>query len=154
MVTAGMEVKDTPWKESYGKPRQCTKKQRHHFVDKGPYSQDMAFPVVMYRGDSWTIKKAECQRIDGFELWCWIRLWRVPWTTKPNQSILNQPWIFTGRTDAEWRTEALILRPRDAKSQLTEKDPHARKDWRQEEKGMAEDELVGWHHRLNGDEFE
>ena len=85
----------------------------------------MVFPVVMYRCDSWTIKKAECQRIEGFELWYWIRVWRVPWIARSNQSILNQPWIFTGRTDAE--AEALILRPPDAKSQLTEKNPHAGK---------------------------
>ena len=64
----------------------------------------------------------------------------------------NQPWIFTGRTDAE--AEAPILWPHDAKSQLTGKDPDAGNDWGQEEKGEAEDEMVGWHHRLNGHEFE
>ena len=64
----------------------------------------------------------------------------------------NQPWIFIGRTDAE--AEALILCPPDAKNWLLGKDPDAGKDWRQEEKGMTEDEMVGWHHRLNGHEFE
>ena len=58
-----------PWKQNYDKPRQCFKKQRHHFANKGPYSQTMIFPVVMYGYESWTIKKVEHQRIDAFELW-------------------------------------------------------------------------------------
>ena len=70
------------WKESYDKPRQCSKKQRYHFADKGPYNQAMVFPVVMYGCESWTIKKAEHRRIDAFELWCWRRLLRVPWTAR------------------------------------------------------------------------
>ena len=61
-----------PWKESYDKPRQCIKKQRHHFANKGLYSNARVFPVVMYWCESWTIRKAECQRIDAFELWCWM----------------------------------------------------------------------------------
>ena len=74
-----MEVKDTPWKESCDKPRQHIKKQRHHFGTKVCICivKVMAFPVVTYRCESWTIKKAECQRIDAFEL-CWRRLLRVP----------------------------------------------------------------------------
>ena len=64
----------------------------------------------------------------------------------------NQPWIFIGRTDAE--TEVPVLWPPDVKSQLIEKDSDAGKDWRQEEKGTTEDEMVGWHHRLSGQEFE
>ena len=65
--------------------------RRHHFVDKVLYSQAMVFPVVMYGCESWTIKKAEHQRIDVFELWCWRRLLRVPWTTRrSNQSILKE----------------------------------------------------------------
>ena len=94
-------------------------------------------------------------RNDAFELWCWWRLSRVPWTAwRSNQSILkeNQPWIFVGRTDAE--AEAPILWPPDVKSHLTGKDPDAGKAWGQEEKGMTEDEMVGWHHWLNGHEFE
>ena len=71
---------------------------------------------------------------------------------KPVNTKENQPWIFTGRTDAE--AEAPILCPPDAKSGLIGKDLNAGKDWRQEEKGMTEDEMVGWHHRLNGHEFE
>ena len=73
------------------KPRQCIKKQRHCFADKGPYSQAMVFPVVMYRCESWTIKKAERRRTDTFELWCWRRLLKVPWTARrSNQSILME----------------------------------------------------------------
>ena len=76
MVTAAMKLKKTltPWKESFDKPRQCLKKQRHHIADKGPYSQSYGFPVVVYGYESWTIKKAECRRIDVFELWGWKRL--------------------------------------------------------------------------------
>ena len=71
---------------------------------------------------------------------------------KPVNPKGNQPWIFFGRTDAE--AEAPVLWPPDAKSRLMEKDPDAGKDWGQEEKGTTEDEMVGWHHRLNGHEFE
>ena len=87
----------------------------------------LVFPVVMYRYESWTITKAENQRID-FELWCWRRLLRVPWTARrSNQSILKEinP-EYSGRTDAE--AEAPILRPPDANTQLIGKDPDARKD--------------------------
>ena len=80
----------------------------------------MVFPVVMYGCESWTIKKAEHRRIDAFELWCWRKLLRVPWTAKrSNQSILDQSWVFIGRTDAE--AETAILRSPDAKNQLLEK---------------------------------
>ena len=80
-----------PWKKSYDQPRQHIKKQRHYFVKKGPSTQAMVFPVVMYGCEGWTIKKAEHQRIDAFELWCWKRLVRVPWTArKSNQSILTE----------------------------------------------------------------
>ena len=112
------------------------------------------FPVVMYGCESWTIKKAEHWRIDAFELWCWRRLFKVPWTARrSNQSILKEmSWIFIGRTDAEAETPILWLP--DAKNWLIWKDPDAGKDWRQEEKGTTEDEMVGWHHWLNGYEFE
>ena len=89
---------------------------------------------------------AEHWRIDAFELWCWRRLLRVPWTAKiPNQSILKEinPEYSLLRTDAD--TEAPILWPPDAKNWFTGKDPDAGKDWRQEGKGMTEDEMVGWH---------
>ena len=81
----------TPWKESYDQPRQHIKKQRHYFVNKVHLVKAMVFPIVMYGCESWTIKKAECQRIHAFELWCWRRLLRVPWTARrPNQSILKE----------------------------------------------------------------
>ena len=88
----------------------------------------MVFPVVMYGCESWIIKKAERQRFDAFELWCWRRLLRVPWTARrSNQSILKKinP-DCSGRTDVE--AEAPILWPPDAKSQLIGKDPDAGKD--------------------------
>ena len=108
----------------------------------------------MYGCDSWTVKKAEHRRIDAFELWCW-RLLRVPWTARrSNQSIvkeINQSWVFIGRADVE--AETPILLPPDVKSWLIWEDPDAGKDWGQGEKGMTEDEMVGWHHRLNGHRF-
>ena len=116
--------------------------------------KSMVFPVVMYGCESWTIKKAECQRTDAFELWCWRTL-RSPLNCKEIKPVHlegNQSWIFIGRTDAE--AEVPILWPPDAKNRLIGKDPDAGKDWGQEEKGTTEDEMVGWHQRLNGSEFE
>ena len=79
------------WKENYDQPRQHIKKQTYYFVNKDPSSQGYGFPVVMYGCEIWTIKKAECRRIDAFELWCWRRLLRVPWTVRrSNQSILKE----------------------------------------------------------------
>ena len=81
----------TPWKESYDQPRQNILKQRHYSANKGPSVKAMVFPVVMYGCESWTLKEAEHQRIDAFELWCWIRLLRVPWTARgSNQCILKE----------------------------------------------------------------
>ena len=123
----------------------------------------MVFPVVSYRCESWAIKKAEHQRIDGFELWCWIWcFWTVvlektlksPLDCKEIKSVSpkgNQSWIFIGRTDA--KAETPILWPPDMKNWLIGKDPDAGRDWRQE-KGTTEDEMVGWHHRLNRHESE
>ena len=83
MVTAAMKVKMlAPWKESYDKPRQHIEKQRHYFADKGLFSQIYGFPVVLYGCENWNIKKTEHRRIDAFELWCWRRLLRVPWTAR------------------------------------------------------------------------
>ena len=80
-----------PWKKSYDQPRQHIKKQKYYFADKICLGKAMVFPVVMYGCESWTIKKAECQRIDNFELWCWRRLLRVSGTAKrSNQSILKE----------------------------------------------------------------
>ena len=84
----------TPWKESYDQPRQHIKKQRHYLPTKVHLVKAMVFPMVMYVCESWTcmyVKKAECRRIDSFELWCWRRLLRVPWTVRrSNQSILKE----------------------------------------------------------------
>ena len=91
MVTAAMKLKDTPWKESYDQPRKHIEEQRHYFANKGPSSQGYSFLVVMYGCESWTVKKAEHRRIDAFELWCWRRLLRVPWTARrSNLSILKE----------------------------------------------------------------
>ena len=114
----------------------------------------MVFPVVMYGCESWTIKKAKCWRIDAFELWCRRRL-ESPLNCKVIQPVHpkgDQSWMFIGRTDIE--AETPILWPPDAKSWLIWKDPDAGKDWRQEEKGTTEDEMVGWHQWLSGHEFE
>ena len=102
----------------------------------------MIFPVVMYECESWILKKAEHCRIGAFELWCWRRLLRVPWIARrSNQSIemnsvLNIHWKY-------W-----------SKNWFIGKDPDAGKDWGREEKGTTEDEMVGWHHRLDAHEFE
>ena len=113
----------------------------------------MVFPIVMYGCESWIIRKAEHQKIDAFELWCWRRLLRVPWTARrSNQSILTEiTWVFIGRTDVEAETPTLW--PPDVKSWLVWKDPGAGKDWGEEEKQRTEDDIVGWHHQLNAHEF-
>ena len=114
----------------------------------------MVFPLVMYGCESWTIKKTEHQRIDIFKLWRWWRILRVPCCKeiKPVNPKGNQPWISIGRTDAE--AKAPILWPPDVTSWLIRKDPDVGKDWGREEKRASEDETVGWHHQLNGHEFE
>ena len=109
----------------------------------------MVFPEVIYGCESWTIKKPECWRIDAFKLWCWRRresLWDCL-EIQPVNPKGNQYWIFTGRTEAETPT----LWPPDVKNWLSGKDLDVGTDWGQE-KGTTEDEMVGWHHRLN--EFE
>ena len=113
----------------------------------------MVFPVVMYGSESWTIKKAEHWGIDAFKLWCWRRLLRVPWTagdpTSPfwRRSVLGVHWKDW------WWTWYSNTWPPDEKSWLVWEDPDAGKDWGQEEKGTAQNEMVGWHHWLNGYEF-
>ena len=114
----------------------------------------MVFPVVIYGCESWTIKKAERRRIDASELWCWRRLLRVPWTARrSNQSILKE-------ISPECSLEGLMLKLKLQsfghlmRSWLIGKDPDSGRDWGQEEKGMTEDEMVGWHHPLDGHEFE
>ena len=113
----------------------------------------MVFLVVMHRCESWTIKKSECWRIYAFELWCWRRFFRVPWTARRSkQSILK-------KINPEYALEGLMLKLQhfdhfDEKNRLIRRDPDAGKDWSQEKKGMTEDEMVRWHHWLNGHEFE
>ena len=87
-----MKLKDAfPWEKCYDQHRQHIKKQRYYFANKGHLVKAVVFPVVMYECESWTIKKAECQRVDAFELWYWKGLLRVPWTARrSNQSILKE----------------------------------------------------------------
>ena len=109
----------------------------------------LVFPVVMYGCEIWTIKKAECQKIDAFEMCCWRRLLRVPWTaSRSNQSILKE-------VSPEYSLKGLMLKLKlqyfghlMQKSWLIWKDPDAGKDWRPEEKAITENEMVGWHHWL------
>ena len=114
----------------------------------------MAFPGVLQLCENWTIKKANCWRIDASELWCWRRLLRVPWTARrSNQAILRE-------ISPEYSLEGLMLKLKlqyfghFAKNWLIGKDPDAGKDWRWEEKGPTEDEMVGWHQWFNGHDFE
>ena len=145
----------TPWKKSYDQPRQHIKKQRQYFANKGQSSQSYGFSsshVWM-----WELDYKESLAPKN---WCF----RNGVLEKTLESLLDckeiqlvhpkgdQSWVFIGRTDVE--AETPILWPRDAKSWLIGKDPDAGKDWRKDEKGMTEDEMVGWHHQLHGDEFE
>ena len=133
--------------DSIFKSRDITSPKKIHLV------KAMVFPVVMYGCESWTVKKAECQRIDGFELWCWRRLLRVPWTARrSNPSILKE--ISPGCSlEGLMLKQTPVLWPPYAKSWLIGKDCDAGRDWGQEEKGTAEDEMVGCQHRLDGHEF-
>ena len=132
-----------PWEKSHDKPRQNIKNQKHHFTDKSPYKQSYGFSVVLHGCESWTIKRAEGQRINDFKLWSWRRFLRVPWTARRStQSILKE-------INLEYSLERLMLKCQyfgHLKSWLIGKDPDARKDWRQE-KRAAEGEMVGWHHQ-------
>ena len=134
---------------SYKGPRQCVKKQRRYFANKVHIVKAMVFLVVMCGCESWTIKKAECQRIDAFKLCCWKRLLKVCWTARSNQSILREinPWIFTGRTDAE--AEAPVFWSSDVNRWLIGKVPDAGKEWGQKEKRASEDRMAGQHHQCN-----
>ena len=144
----------TPWKKSYDKPRQHIQKQRHYFANKGPSSQAMVFPIIMYGceldyKERWVPKN-----------WCF-------WTVVLEKTLLStldckeiQPvhskgylsWVFFGRNDA--KAENPVLWPPHAKSWLIGKDSDAGRDSRQEEKEMTEEEMAGWHHWLDGCEFE
>ena len=130
------------------KNRDITLQTKVHLV------KAMVFPVVMYGCESWTIKKAEHRRIDAFWAVVLEKTLESPLDCKEIQPVYpkgDQSWIFIGRTDVE--AETPILWPPDVKSWLIWKDPDAGKDWGQEEKGTTEDEMVGWHHQLDGHGF-
>ena len=144
-----------PWKKSYDQPRQHIKKQRHHFANKGPSSQSDGFSsshVWMWEldyKDRWALK--------DWYFWNVVleKTLESPLDCKEIQLVhpkADQFWIFIGRTDA--KAETPILWPPDVKNWLIWNNPHTVKDWRQEEKGAPEDEIVGWHHWFNGHEFE
>ena len=155
MATAAMRLKDACSLEekltnldSTLKSRDITLPTKVHLV------KAMAVPIVMYGCKSCTIKKAEGRRIDALTVLLEKTL-KSPLNYMEIKSVNpkgNLSWIFIGRTDAE--DEAPIFWPPDVKSQLLRKDPDAGKDWRQEEKVITEDEMVGWHHWLNGHELE
>ena len=145
----------TPWKESYDQPRKHIQKQRHYFVNKGPSSQGYSFSSGHVWVWEFNYKESWAQKN-----WCF---WTVvlektlesPLDCKEIQPVHpkgDHSWVFFRRTDVEGET--LILWPPDTKGWLIWKDPDAGKDWWQEEKGMTEDEMVGWHHWLNGHGFE
>ena len=143
------------WKKSYDKPRQHIKKQRHYFPHKGPSSQRYGFSsshVWMWEVDhkegwapkNWCFSTVVLEKALENPLACK--------EIKPVNPKGNKSWIFIGRTDAE--AEIPILWPSDVKNWLLGKDSDVGKDWRQEEKGTTEDEMVGWHHQLDAYEFE
>ena len=153
-----MKLNDScSWKKSYDKPWQIIKKQRQYFANKGLYSQSYGFSSshVWMWDEIWTIKKTEHQKINAFKWWCWRRLFTVPWTARSsNQSIRKE-------INPEYSLEELMLKLKlqyfghlMGRANSLEKTliPHAGKDWRQKEKGAAEDEMV--RYRLNGHEFE
>ena len=164
MVTTAMKLKDAcSLERSYDQPRQNIKKQRHHFADKGPYSQSCVFSSSHIW--MWELDHKEAWVPKNWCFWTVVleKTFESPLDCKESKPVSpkgNQSWIFSGRTDVE--AEAPVLWPRDVKSWLIGKDPDAGKDWGQEEKGegrgrdgwRAEEEMVGWHCRLNGHVFE
>ena len=156
MVTAAMKLKDVcSLEKRYYQPRQHVKKQRHCFANKSPsswsygFSRSHVWMRELYSRESWVLKN-----------WCF---WTVglektlesPLDSKEIQQVHpkgNQSWLFIGRIDAEAGTP--ILWSPDVKNWLIGKDPDAGKDWKQEEKGMTEDEMNEWYHWLNGHELE
>jgi len=144
-----------PWKKSYDQPRQHIKRQRYYFANKGLSSQRYGFPSSHVWMWEWDYEESRT-----LKNWCF---WTVV-LEKTLESSLdckeiqpvhpkgNHPWMFIWRTEAE--AEILILWLPDTKNWLIGKDPDGGKDWRQKEKGTTEDEMFGWHHQLNGHEFE
>ena len=140
----------TPWKQSYDQPRQHIKKQRHYFANKRPSSQSFGFSS----SHVWTWELDSKQSWAPKNWWFWTvvleKTLESPLNWKEIQPVHpkgNQSWIFVGRTSAE--AETPIPWPPDGKRWLIWKDPDSGKDWRQEEKGMTKDEVVGWHHQLS-----
>ena len=138
-----------PWKKSYDQPRQHIQKQRHSFANKGLASQSYGFSSIMYGCESWTKKKVKPWRIDAFELSCWRRLLSIPWTARrPSKSILKE-------ISPECSLEGLMLKLKpNTLATWCEELTHLKKPWcwerlKEEEKGMTEGEMVGWHHWLN-----
>ena len=135
-------------------PRQHVKKQRHSLPTKVCLVKAMVFPLVMCGCESWTIRKGEHWRIDGFELWCWKRLLRSLGLQGDPTSQSSRKWVLNiHRKDWCWSWSSILWSPA-AKSQLIGKDPDAWEGLGQKEKGATEDEMVGWHYWVNGHEFE
>ena len=142
MVTAAMKLKDAFSLEEMTNVDSILKSQRHYFANQGPSSQSYGFSsshVWIWELDSVVLDKTFESPLKCKEI-------------QPVHPKGNQSWIFIGRTDTE--AETPILWPPDAKNWFIGKDPDAGKDWRQEEKGMTEDDMVGWHHQLDGHQFE
>ena len=143
----------SPWKESCDQPRCHIKKQRHYLPTKVHLVKAMVFPIVMYGCESWTMKKAEGQRIDAFELWCWRRFLRVPWTARrSNQSILKE--ISPGCS-----LEGLMLKLKlQYFGHLMQRVDSLEKTLMLGGLGAGgegdnRDEMAGWHHQLDGRGF-
>ena len=154
MLTAAIKLKDAySLEEKLDQPRYHIKKQRDYFANKGPSSQSYGFSSSHVW--VWELDYKESWALKNWSFWTVVleTTLESPLDYKEIQPVNpkgNHPWIFIGTTDAE----TLILWTLDAKSLLTGKDPDASKDWRTEEKGTTEDEMVGWHHWLNEHEFE
>ena len=145
----------TSWKKSYEQPRQHIKKQRHHFADKGPSSQSQGFSSCHVQ--IWELDYKESWAVKNWCFWTVVleKTLESPFDCKeiqPVHSERDQPWDFFGRNDG--KAETPILWPPHVKSWLIGKDPDTGRDWGQEEKGMTEDEMAGWHHWLDGCESE
>ena len=154
MVTAAIKMLAL-WKKNFDKPRQCIKKQRLYFANKSLSSQSYGFSSS--RVWMWELDHKESWVPKNWCFWTMVleKILESPLDCREIQPVSpqgNQLWIFIGRTDA--KAEVPILWPPDVKNGLIGKDPDAGKDWRQEEKGVTEDEMVGWHHVLDGHEFE
>ena len=149
-----MKLKDTPWKKSYDQPRQHIKKQLHYFVNKVPSSEGYGFSISYVW--IWELEYKERWVLKNWCFWTVVleKTLESPLDCKEIQPVHpkgDQSWVFFERTNVE--AETPILWSPDAKSWLIWKDPDSGKDWVKEEKGMTEDEMLGWHHQLNGHEF-